>query len=142
MAYRLTWINCVKFICGNTVPNYTKALTTCTNKWFYGLVLIFYKMRLFILQYWIIFKDKEVNNWNLAPVQCNDDTIYHFLKSMQSKYIWLYENLRTTSSITLCMIFTTLLTLWNSEQKNELMIKLFCFSSDFDETWWNCSRHG
>ena len=37
------------------------------------------------------------------------------------------------------MIFTILLTLWNSEQKNGLLIKLFCFSSDFDETWWSCS---
>ena len=41
----------------------------------------------------------------------------------------------------LCTIFTILLTLWNSEQKNGLLIKLFCFSSDFDETWWNCSTH-
>ena len=40
---------------------------------------------------------------------------------------------------TLCTIFTILLTLWNSEQKNGLLIKLFCFSSDFDETWWSCS---
>ena len=39
----------------------------------------------------------------------------------------------------LCTIFTILLTLWNSEQKNGLLIKLFCFSSDFDETWWSCS---
>ena len=39
----------------------------------------------------------------------------------------------------LCMIFTILLTLWNSEQINGLFIKLFCFSSDFDETWWSCS---
>ena len=23
--------------------------------------------------------------------------------------------------------------------KNELLLKLFCFSSDFDGTWWNCS---
>ena len=43
------------------------------------------------------------------------------------------------SSRTLCTIFTILLTLWNSEQKNGLLIKLFCFSSDFDETWWSCS---
>ena len=39
----------------------------------------------------------------------------------------------------LCTIFTILLTLWNSEQKNGLLIKLFCFSSDFDETWRSCS---
>ena len=32
----------------------------------------------------------------------------------------------------LCTIFTILLTLWNSEHKNWLLIKLFCFSSDFD----------
>ena len=31
------------------------------------------------------------------------------------------------------------LTLWNSEQKNVLLIKLNCFSFDFDETWWSCS---
>ena len=24
---------------------------------------------------------------------------------------------------------------------NGLLIKLFCFSPDFDETWWNCSTH-
>ena len=41
--------------------------------------------------------------------------------------------------VALCTIFTILLTLWNSEQKNGLLIKLFCFSSDFDETWWSCS---
>ena len=37
------------------------------------------------------------------------------------------------------MIFTILLTLWNSEQKNWLLIKHFSFLSDFDETWWSCS---
>ena len=42
----------------------------------------------------------------------------------------------------LCTIFTILLTLWNSEQKNRLLINLLCFSSDFDETWWSCSTHG
>ena len=41
----------------------------------------------------------------------------------------------------LCMIFTILLTLWNSEPKKLLKIKLFCFSSDFDATWWSCSTH-
>ena len=25
--------------------------------------------------------------------------------------------------------------------KNLLLKKLFCFSSDFDETWWSCSTH-
>ena len=40
---------------------------------------------------------------------------------------------------TLCTIFTILLTLWNLEQKNGPLIKLFCFSSDFDETCWSCS---
>ena len=35
----------------------------------------------------------------------------------------------------LLTIFTILLTLWNSEQKNGLLIKLFCFLSNFDETW-------
>ena len=39
-------------------------------------------------------------------------------------------------------IFTFLLTLWNSEKKNGLFKKLFCFSTDFDETWWNCSTNG
>ena len=43
--------------------------------------------------------------------------------------------------LSLCMIFTILLRLWNSEQKNGLLIKR-CFSSDFDETWRNCSTHG
>ena len=42
----------------------------------------------------------------------------------------------------LCTIFTILLTLWNSEQKNGLLKKLFCFSSDFDKTRWGCSIHG
>ena len=41
--------------------------------------------------------------------------------------------------LSLYMIFTILLTLCNAEQKNRLLIKLFCFSSDFDETWWSCS---
>ena len=38
----------------------------------------------------------------------------------------------------LCTIFTILLTLWNSKQKNGLLIKRFCFSFNFDETWWSC----
>ena len=42
---------------------------------------------------------------------------------------------------TLYTIFTILLTLWNSEQKNALLKFFFCFSSDFDETWWNCSTN-
>ena len=42
----------------------------------------------------------------------------------------------------LCTIFMIQLTLWNSERKNGLLIKLFYFSSDFDETWRNCSKHG
>ena len=41
--------------------------------------------------------------------------------------------------VPLCTIFTILLTLWNSEQKNWLLIKLFCVSFDFDETWWSFS---
>ena len=43
--------------------------------------------------------------------------------------------------IALCTIFTILQTLWNSEQKNAMLIKLFCFSSNLDETWWNISTH-
>ena len=39
----------------------------------------------------------------------------------------------------LCTIFTILLTLWNSEQKNGQLIKLFCFSFNFHETWWSHS---
>ena len=39
------------------------------------------------------------------------------------------------------MIFTILLTLWNSEQKNRPLIKLFCFSSDFDATCWSWSTY-
>ena len=44
-----------------------------------------------------------------------------------------------TLAMALCTIFTILLTLWNSEQKNGLLIKLFCFSSDFNETWESCT---
>ena len=58
-----------------------------------------------------------------------------FEKKMKTKIMW-HERLRRAA---LCTIFTILLTLWNSEQKNGLLIKLFCFSSDFDETWWSCS---
>ena len=49
--------------------------------------------------------------------------------------------LSTYIYLPLCMIFTILLTLWNSEPKKLLKIKLFCFSSDFDATWWSCSTH-
>ena len=52
------------------------------------------------------------------------------------------QNIIEGKAYALCTIFIILLTLWNSEQKNGLLIKLFCFSSDFDETWWNCSTHG
>ena len=41
-------------------------------------------------------------------------------------------------AMALCTIFTILQTLWNSEQKKGLLIELFYFSFDFDETWWNC----
>ena len=46
-----------------------------------------------------------------------------------------------SKACSLCTIFTILLTLWNSEPKKLLKIKLFGFSSDFDETWWSCSIH-
>ena len=52
--------------------------------------------------------------------------------------IFLWFTFYITVPPTLCTIFTILLTLWNSEQKNGLLLKLFCFSSDFDETWWSC----
>ena len=52
---------------------------------------------------------------------------------------WYRAGLQMRSPKALCTIFTILLTLWNSDQKNRLLIKLFCFSSDFDETWWSCS---
>ena len=65
----------------------------------------------------------------------------HFLKINKKKY--LMEENRTENMCPdffnqmclLCMIFTILLTLGNSELKRGLLIKLFCFSSDFDETW-------
>ena len=56
-----------------------------------------------------------------------------------SLFYYLFWSRYVTCPIALCMIFTILLTLRNSEQKNGLLIKLFCFSSDFDETWWSCS---
>ena len=27
-------------------------------------------------------------------------------------------------------------------EKRAINKTFFCFSSDFDETWWNCSKHG
>ena len=30
---------------------------------------------------------------------------------------------------------------WKTHVLNGLLIKLFCLSSDFDETWWSCSTH-
>ena len=59
-----------------------------------------------------------------------------------SKIRWrwkLRNGPRKRCHFALCTIFTILLTLWNSEQKNGLLVKLFCFSSDFDETCWSCS---
>ena len=54
--------------------------------------------------------------------------------------VWIFSSSQMwLVSVTLCTIFTILLTLWNSEQKNGLLIKFICFSSDFDETWWSCS---
>ena len=60
----------------------------------------------------------------------------------KKKYYSCLLNIMYRHTRALCTIFTILLTLWNSEHKNGLLIKLFCFSSDFDETWWNCSTHG
>ena len=56
----------------------------------------------------------------------NEYSIHHYTTTK----LLLYPN-------ALCMIFTILLTLLNSEQKNGLLTKLFCFASDFDETWWS-----
>ena len=64
-------------------------------------------------------------------VQC-----FRNFKKVKIRYIW-YRSV--FSNVALCTTFTILLTLWNSEQKNGLLIKLFCFSSDFDETRWSCS---
>ena len=47
-------------------------------------------------------------------------------KKLVMGHRWVSRNLVFGSS---------LLTLGNSEQKNGILIKLFCFSSDFDETW-------
>ena len=62
-------------------------------------------------------------------------------KYFQNSLIVAFEGFVQPLPYTLCTIFTIPLTLWNSEQKNGLLIKLFCFSSDFDETWWNGSTH-
>ena len=62
-------------------------------------------------------------------------------------YVALYDGISEQdpligkTTVALCTIFTILLTIWNSEQKNGQLIKLFCFSSEFDETWRNCSTH-
>ena len=62
----------------------------------------------------------------------------------ETPFIHLCPRFHSKSRLTLalCTIFTILLALWNSEQKNGLSVKLFCFSSDFDETWWSCSYPG
>ena len=58
---------------------------------------------------------------------------------MAKKLLNVAKKLGFWIHISLCMIFTILQTLWNSEQKNGLLIKLFCFSFDLDENWWSCS---
>ena len=60
--------------------------------------------------------------------------IHMYIHKSTSCAIQFLKNARILS-IALCTIFMILLTLWNSEQKNGLLIKLFCLSSDFDETW-------
>ena len=65
---------------------------------------------------------------------------YHSWCMEFSSQIFNFHNIRIgVAPKTLCTIFMILLTLWNSELKNGLIVKLFCFSSDFDETWWSCS---
>ena len=77
--------------------------------------------------------------------ECNDTSKKYFsdqtLISISSLYFHqvIFRFGANFGTAPLCTIFTILLTLWNSEQKNGLLIKLFCFSSDFDETWWSCS---
>ena len=62
------------------------------------------------------------------------------LKSVKKNSV--LASLSSNAPFALCKIFTIRLTLWNFEQKNGLLIKLFCFLSNFDESWWNCSTHG
>ena len=72
-------------------------------------------------------------------------TIYNFLKKKNPLDRFFHKcssYLCTLSVYALCTILTILRTLWNSEQINGLLIKLFCFLSNFDETGWNCSTHG
>ena len=80
--------------------------------------------------------------------------IFSWAASLSSRvdcpYVVLHSKLKSEESaiffrkfvfwtVSLCTIFMILLTLWNSEQETGLLIKLFCLSSDFDETWWSCS---
>ena len=64
----------------------------------------------------------EFSIWNI---------VYILPKMIFFKYI--YGKILLWSPYSLCTIFKILLTLWNSEQKNGLLIKLFCFSSKLDE---------
>ena len=96
-----------------------------------------YRKRIFIilLQIFAIFDDFQ----SLATCLALLWKIIKYDKKFQFS-----RKVKTGNSLfALCTIFTILLTtLWNSEQKNGLLIKLFCFSFDFDfdeTTWWSCS---
>ena len=56
-----------------------------------------------------------------------------YLCQLQLSELYYITRSFLTFCCALCTIFTILLTLWNSDQKNGLLIKLFCFSSDIDE---------
>ena len=59
-----------------------------------------------------------------------DDTVILYVHmficiNLSGNILWHFPNNATLSAVSLCKIFTILLTLWNSEQKNGQLIKLF-----------------
>ena len=62
----------------------------------------------------------STKSWHLWKVFCSFDVQQNMIKKRKIYQIY-------TPHIPLCTIFTILLTLWNSEQKNGLLIKTFLF---------------
>ena len=76
---------------------------------------------------------------------CVNDNAFVFFKWQKSHYptaTICCLSFRARSSKSELSKISELTNRWIKNSKNVLLIKLFCFYSDCDETWWSCNTHG
>ena len=103
----------------------------------------------FFRKLWFISYGKYFGNKGKFCQQQNDSPTHIALKSSKKCTFWdialfsvycLPVDLRAGSSKSELAKISELTNKWIKNSKNVLLIKLFCFYSDFDETWWSCSK--